>query len=43
MHEFEQRQKDRLVRVVDDRGLALVGREQVGLQGSQMEDKVRFL
>ena len=43
MHEFEQGQEDRLVRVVDHCGRALVGREQVGLQGSEMKDNVRFL
>ena len=38
VHELEQGQKGRRVCVVDDRCRALVGREQVCLQGSQVED-----
>jgi hypothetical protein len=38
VHKLEQGEKSRRVCVVDDRCRALVGREQVGLQGSQVED-----
>jgi hypothetical protein len=43
VHELEKGEKSRRVCVVDDRCRALVGREQVGLQGSQVEDEVCFL